>query len=236
MSNNGIVSGLELARRIKEEGIVCKKASRDSIWDNFYGWHMDLRLGRQVFITSRKHPQILHEGQYVTIRPGEFALLTSEETINMPDDLMGFIAMKMQYKKLGLINISGFHVDPCFHGSLVFSTYNAGPNDIVLQTGSKVFMIFFCSLSEKMQSIQAGEFTAEELTQINEGMRYTINRKLPENKLAGIPLDMVTSIKGTSVSLANSNARIDRLESNIKIYGSIAISIIVGLFILLIGG
>lgn len=236
MANYGIVSGIDLARRIKHERIICGRDEGEAVWENFFGWHIDLRLGREVYITSKKHPQFLEEGQYVTIRPGEFALLTCEETINMPDDLMGFISMKMQYKKLGLINISGFHVDPCHQGNLIFSTYNAGPNDIVLQKGSKVFMIFFCSLTSKMELIDCPEFPEGELAKINAGIQYTLNRHNPENKLQGISLDMVTSIKGTSVSLANSNARIEKLESNIKIYGSIAVAIIVGLFILLIGG
>jgi dCTP deaminase len=44
-----------------------------------------------------------------------------------------------------------------------------------------------------------------------------------------IPTDMMLSIKGISVSLAENNSRIEKLENSIKIYGSIAVGVIVAL-------
>ena len=44
-----------------------------------------------------------------------------------------------------------------------------------------------------------------------------------------IPLELISMIQGSSVSLAKNNNRIDNLETKIKIYGSIAAGIIIAL-------
>ena len=68
-----ILSGEELLERIKEDDIFRRNKN---IWENFYGWHFDLRLGDEVFITRRDEPIKLQDGkEFVSISPGEFALL-----------------------------------------------------------------------------------------------------------------------------------------------------------------
>jgi deoxycytidine triphosphate deaminase len=82
----------------------------------------NLRLGKEVYLSSDEVPLILTESTpYVTIRPGGYALLTTIEYLTIPGDLLGLITLKYSFKKLGLMNVSGFHVDPLFHGRLVFS-------------------------------------------------------------------------------------------------------------------
>jgi dCTP deaminase len=48
--------------------------------------------------------------------------------------------MKFKIKQRGLVNVSGFHVDPGYSGKLLFSVYNAGPRSIVLTRGEPVFV------------------------------------------------------------------------------------------------
>lgn len=55
---------------------------------------------------------MLEPGQDVSIEPGEFALMLTDELIHVPEDLVGFISVRFGYKRRGLVNISGFHVDP----------------------------------------------------------------------------------------------------------------------------
>ena len=50
----------------------------------------------------------------------------TKESIEVPLDALGLISIRSKYKLKGLINVSGFHVDPGFRGSLVFAVYNAG--------------------------------------------------------------------------------------------------------------
>ncbi|AZR74281.1 hypothetical protein BBF96_13245 [Anoxybacter fermentans] len=172
----------------------------------FCGWSYDLRLGNEVFITSEKEPFILtDENPFVVIKPGDFALLITEEEIKLDENHMAFISVKFTYKKRGLINISGFHVDPTYKGKIIFSVYNAGPNDIVLKKGQPVFMIFFQELKNNLgESYYRGE----------------------ESCYKNIPVEMMTDIRGASASLSENASKIERLENTLKIYGGIAIAII----------
>jgi hypothetical protein len=40
---------------------------------------------------------------------------------------MAFISMRTAFKFKGLVNISGFHVDPGYKGKLIFAVFNASP-------------------------------------------------------------------------------------------------------------
>jgi dCTP deaminase len=49
---------------------------------------------------------------------------------------------------MGLINVSGFHVDPGFYGKLIYAVYNAGPSEIHLSRGTEMFLIWFADLDK----------------------------------------------------------------------------------------
>jgi len=119
--DGAILSGEHLLNALcHEDGILISKID----WNNFHGWQFDLNLGDEAFVTGCDEPIKLKINGFLTIKTGCFALLTTQEVIHMPMNMMGFIAVKFSYKKLGLINISGFHVDPGYNGKLIFSVYN----------------------------------------------------------------------------------------------------------------
>lgn len=109
----------------------------------------ELSLGNEVFRTDSKDKkkEILKEiKEQVSINPGQFALLLTEESINIPLDKIAFISIKAGVKLRGLVNVSGFHVDPGFQGKLLFSVYNAGSSPISLEKGEPYFLIWFAEL------------------------------------------------------------------------------------------
>jgi len=109
----------------------------------------ELGVGPEAFITSKTGDTThLDEGEKVTIPPGQFGLLTTKEVIYVPNNAIAFISIRAGIKFQGLVNVSGFHVDPGFRGQLKFAVYNAGSNDIVLDQDERVFMIWFADLSE----------------------------------------------------------------------------------------
>jgi dCTP deaminase len=130
---------------------------KGEVWDEcFEGWKLNLRLGTEVYLSSEDLPRKLSKGDLISIRSGEFALLITEEEIRLPLNVMGSISMRFGFKRKGLINVSGFHVDPGYEGKLIFSVYNAGPNDIVVRRCDSLFMIFLRNLksvSIKSQSL-----------------------------------------------------------------------------------
>lgn len=108
----------------------------------------ELCMGREAFITSsaEKKKIMLSGTESLVIPAGQFALLLSEETVKVPLDAIAFISIRFKFKRRGLINVSGFHVDPGFEGRLKFSVYNAGSNAISISQGDRLFLIWFASL------------------------------------------------------------------------------------------
>ncbi len=93
-------------------------------------------------VTVRK----LNEGDGFTIPPGQFAFLITEEIVSVPADALAFISIRAKTKFRGLVNVSGFHVDPGFRGQLTFAVFNAGPVPIHLKRGQAIFLIWYASL------------------------------------------------------------------------------------------
>lgn len=170
--------------------------------DRLSGASYDLGLGEEVYISGNEYPTILSERKpYVSLPRGQFALLTTDEQVNMPPDYLGMISIKFSWKKLGLINVSGFHIDPGFKGKIIFSVFNAGPSDVVLKYQNPVFMIFFFRLENDAQSY-----------------------KRPEQR--HLPVDLVTSLKGTSASLSDVDKRVTRLETTSTLFWALLIALV----------
>ena len=119
----------------------------------------ELAVGPEVSITSKdsKTKEALDAGEAFVIPPGQFGLLLTEEIVSAPLDAIGFISIRASIKFEGLVNVSGFHVDPGFSGRLKFSVYNAGSRNIVLSRGDRVFMLWFGDLDRTTSDGYGGQ-------------------------------------------------------------------------------
>lgn len=116
-----------------------------------------LSVGDQVFATSDKFASSSPSAPLVSvlkeppenmlrIRPGQFAFLMTRESVRVPGDALALISIRAGYKFKGLINVSGFHVDPGWQGKLLFSVYNAGPAEVIVERGDPMFLIVYADL------------------------------------------------------------------------------------------
>ena len=179
----------------------------DFDWTNLREANYDLRLGEDVYVTTKKLPEKLTQmgaDGTISIEPGEFGVLMAHEYVFVPQDLMGFISIRLRHKTRGLVNISGFHVNPGFCGKIMFAVYNAGPSDVVLRYKEPVFMIMFDKLSSPLRKIKESVF----------------------REMENIPVDIISSIRGTSVSVRNLDERVKRLELILPVLISIVIGLI----------
>lgn len=109
----------------------------------------ELGVGTEAYITSKTEDTThLDVGEKVTIPPGQFGLLCTKELVHVPNNAIGFISIRASIKFQGLVNVSGFHVDPGFRGPLKFAVYNAGSKVITLDQDERVFMLWFADLNE----------------------------------------------------------------------------------------
>ncbi|WP_244387286.1 dCTP deaminase domain-containing protein [Delftia lacustris] len=127
-----------------------------------------LCVGEHVFTTSDQFDNCPPNSPLVStlskppnnilrIRPGQFAFLMTEETVKVPKDAIALISMRAGYKFKGLINVSGFHVDPGWDGKLLFSVYNAGPSEVILERGDAAFLIVYADLDRKSNKVYDGK-------------------------------------------------------------------------------
>jgi dCTP deaminase len=123
----------------------------------------ELSLGDEIYRTSNKDgvKEDIKDNTQITIEPGQFALLLTNEVIEIPNNLIGFISIKFKLKKKGLVNISGFHVDPGFKGKIKFSVYNAGPTSITLDKGKPYFLIWLSQLTSEATKPYNGSYDGQ---------------------------------------------------------------------------
>lgn len=115
---------------------------------------IELTVGQEVYVTPNlidvytATKRQLGDNEPFQIPPGQFAFVLTEETVKVPTSAMAFISMKATFKMKGLINVSGFHVDPGWRGPLVFAVFNAGPAPVHLQRGLPLFLIWYANLDQ----------------------------------------------------------------------------------------
>lgn len=186
------------------------------------GVSYELGLGREAYLTNSvtgKKEVLKGDNNMIEIAPGQLALLLTEEDIVVPEEYIAFISIKTGQKFKGLVNISGFHVDPGFSGKLLFSVYNAGPKSIVLERGMPYFMIWFSELKSP------GSYNGVHSDQRNIRAEYVENLKgeLPT------PNVLREQIKQYGLAIEKSDLRRENNLSRIKWVGGILIGLLITL-------
>ena len=134
----------------------------------------------------------------------------------MPDDAIGFLSIRTDVKFLGLVNISGFHVDPGSNGKIIFAVFNAGPDPVHIRRGDQIFRFWIASLDA-----------------IDEEPR---SRRSHDS----IPSDIVNRISGDLESLQTLAKRVGSVESRlnshrtaVRICAALFVAILVAHFVLI---
>ena len=128
-------------------------------------------------------------GDSLTIPPNRFAFLITEERVSIPKNAIGFISLKAGKKFEGLINVSGFHVDPGYNGRLVYSVYNAGPSTIHVQRHESLFLLWLANLDVSETNyyytgMAKNQIDSKVITSVNHGVHslFSISEELKNLK------------------------------------------------------
>lgn len=159
---------------------------------------IELRMGREAFVTGGEGKRVVLEkdGEDFVIPPGQFGQLLTLERVHVPTTAIAFISIKFKHKLRGLVNVSGFHVDPGYDGWLVLSVYNAGASNIRLSRGDATFLIWYADLDKPM----------------SDGDKYKGGRGQKER----IPDEYIMEIDGDIASPGSLKSEIDGLETKIS--------------------
>lgn len=100
----------------------------------------DLRVGRTYQEPGDANTYEMPKAY--TIKPGRCILVTTEETLNVPENVFGQICSKGSLTSLGLF-VGNTKIDPLFVGQLKISVFNASDRPIEIKPKQKFCSIFF---------------------------------------------------------------------------------------------
>jgi dCTP deaminase len=207
------LSGQSLADFVKDKKVieVPKGAAEKYLDERFDQVCYELSLGDELYISTQDFPTQLTDKQVTNLAPGEFAILTTAEWVNIPASKLGILAMKFGFTRYGLINVSGFHVHPGFSGNLHFAVYHAGSNVVTLRRHEPMFMLFLADISDEI--VKGNQYDGE------------------HQKQSDIASETMISLKGPPVSLKHLDDKVGKLQTTV----TILIGLTVALFAALVG-
>lgn len=191
----------------------------------------ELSLGTEVYTTDSSDGKVevlSPTNKDVVINPGQFALLLTKETVAIPAGKLAFISIKAKQKLKGLVNVSGFHVDPGFSGKLLFSVYNAGPSSITLRHDEPYFLIWFAELTNTVQTQDLYNSTSNH-HQGQKGILPDYIDALKRGELAS-PGALVKKIDAVSAEFTEKLKELERK----KLRNEYLLTLVIGLLIALI--
>ncbi len=145
----------ELLQLVKKIKLVEHLSERELT--NPEGAGFDLRLGEVYKIsgdaflgeTERKTAEVKLVQSYeedkkknITIKPGEFYLIKTIESVNMPENLTASITPRSTTYRSGLFIRTG-NVPPGYCGGLNFGLKNEGPVAVKIEMGARIVHIQF---------------------------------------------------------------------------------------------
>jgi len=161
----------------------------------------------------------LAPGDAFTIPPGQFAFLLTEEIVAVPADALAFISIRAKTKFRGLVNVSGFHVDPGYRGQLTFAVFNAGPVPIHLKRGQPIFLIWYASLDRETVVKKDG----------------AVRMGIDPNLITGVAgelqsfASLATRIKVTDKALGDRIHAVEKEQTYYRVIGAVALAHMIAL-------
>lgn len=180
----------EIHKRIKKHGLIKNLGKREL--KNPEGVGIDLRLGavhkiikggafiegdRREALGNRKgvktqliaeYRQRKRKQEWVVIKPGDYYLASTLESLNTPADLMPVIFPRTSLFRAGLLLLNS-KTDPGYKGSLTMGLKNLSEFDVKLQMGARICNIVFYQIEGKTVSYrgqhQGGRVSSHEKEQ-----------------------------------------------------------------------
>lgn len=168
-------------------------------------------------VTVRK----ITQDEAFTIPPGQFAFLITEEIVTVPGDALAFISIRAKTKFRGLVNVSGFHVDPGYKGQITFAVFNAGPVPIHLKRGQPIFLIWYASLDQESSSKKDGPITMGIDTALITGIAGELQSFA----------SLAKKINNVNEALTERIHAVEKSQASHRTMANIALAILVGLMI-----
>ena len=100
--------------------------------------HLSNRVVRRIGRTDQA-AEDYKDGAPVSIRPGEFILASTQETVSIPATLVGQVEGKSSWARRGLlVHVTAGFIDPGFHGTITLEIVNLSSVAIYPRVGQRI--------------------------------------------------------------------------------------------------
>ena len=160
-----VLSDRTIRRELDEGRIVVRPIDPDDIQPASIDLHLDNRFlvfsnSRQPYIDVQQplenltEPVEIDDATPFMLHPGEFVLGSTQEHIELPNDLVARLEGKSSLGRIGLLihSTAGF-VDPGWQGRLTLELSNVARLPIALYQGMKIGQISFLRLTEPAERL-----------------------------------------------------------------------------------
>ncbi len=118
----------------------------------------DLRVGDQGATTSTKRRVSIKETGYISLQPGDFAVVMALEEIKIGSQYAARFGLRSKFARKGLIATTGPQIDPGYHGRLIIGLINLTPKSITLPYKDDFLSVEFHRLEEPASKPYDGPF------------------------------------------------------------------------------
>jgi dCTP deaminase len=135
---------------------------------------IDCTLGSHYLVVDENHMDIITlsseikyrsiESDSITLPPHSFILATTQEYLEIPDDLTGFVEGRSSIGRMGLFIQNAGWVDPGFKGRITLELYNANSLPIRLEAGRRICQLVFCKMDGPADLPYSGKYQGQNTT------------------------------------------------------------------------
>jgi dCTP deaminase len=169
----------------------------------------DFRIGNQAFQSGTDEITDVANKGLVIIEPGEFAVLTTRESVKCSSQFAAQLGLDSKYARQGLVLLSGPQIDPGFTGVLIVRVTNLAPRRITLMYEAPFLTVQFFKLNRPVEKPYAGSRQGQ--TGLGPGDIEELTH--PDSPTLG---GMVKSLSTLAGDVGELNTSVARLEGSMS--------------------
>jgi len=162
---------------------------KDGLPENAEGVKYDFRMGSSILkaglggpVDARAYQQ--REGRNLCVEPGEVVFVLTEETLDLPNNIVANLSPKRKLSHYGILVLGGFCIDPLYNGKLLVGLYNFSSSPFPLVPGKKLIAALFWEIEGEEAALfakpQAITDFPEDLIQLMQQYRPVSNQGLAD--------------------------------------------------------
>lgn len=162
-----ILSDKTLEQMIEKRELVVEPLTPESIQPA----SIDCTLGNHFLVLEDRDMEIITldseikyrsiESDEITMPPHSFLLATTNEYIELPNNLTSFVEGRSSIGRIGLFIQNAGWVDPGFKGQITLELYNANSLPIRLQAGRRICQLVFCKMDQEARNPYNGKYQGQ---------------------------------------------------------------------------